>query len=98
MYIVGFHIMLHIFFITTIIESLSCSSLHFLWQQEMGEGGNRMLKIFCLTPLLTARINKGRRTKGLSQTSKVKLHYEMMAPINITSYKTAVSNKYLEKS
>lgn len=97
MYIVGFCIMLHSFFIIAIFQSLCCSFLHFLCQQGMGEGGKRISKSFCLTPLLTARINKGQRTKDLSQTPKVKLHCWMTVPINITSCKTVASSKYLEK-
>lgn len=63
----------------------------------MEEGSKKISESFCLTPLLTGRINKGQRTKDLSQTPKVKLHHSMMTLINITSGKIGVSNKYQEK-
>lgn len=95
----GFLIMVQ-FFSSQLLPLILLPSFkqHFLCQQKMGEVGKRMAKSCCLIALLTARINKGQRTKDLSRTPKIKLHRWMRTPINITSSQISVSKKYLEKS
>ena len=76
--------MLHIFFHTAIFQLLCCSSLQYTFSASRGGRGRlRGYQSLCLTPLLTARINKGQGTKDLSQTPEVKLHCWLKVPINI---------------